>query len=111
MGHSMRERLDAVERRPLKCDTKRTSETFVRGGQLFESARERCGLSKEQAADHYGVSPSLLTRQTTNQDNQHLSFQRICEMPPAFRRELAIGMLTDVDGVEVETTVRVKLTA
>lgn len=89
-----------VERKPLKYGEERTSETFVRGGSLFESAREACGLSKEQAADHYGVSPSLMTRQTQNTDNQHLSFQRICEMPPAFRRELALRMLADVAGGE-----------
>jgi len=109
MKSSLAERLDRVERKPLKCGPKRTSETFVRGGELFDSARQRCGFSMGEAADHYGVSPSLLQRQMTNQDNQHLSFQRICEMPPAFRTELALGLLEDVGvGVEVETVVRIK---
>lgn len=84
----------------MKYGEERTSEPFVRGGTLFESAREACGFSKEQTADHYGVSPSLMTRQTQNSDNQHLSFQRICEMPAAFRRELALRMLADVAGGE-----------
>lgn len=97
---SLARKLDAVEGKPVKCELRGTSETFVRGGKLFDSAREACGLSNEQAADHYGVSPSLLTRQKSNQDNQHLSFQRICEMPPAFRRELALRMLADVAGGE-----------
>lgn len=100
--------LETVERKPLKCELRRASETFVRGGRIFEKARERCGFSKEQAADHYGVSASLLTRQVSNQDNQHLSFQRICDMPPAFRREIALGLLEDVGGVEVETTIRIR---
>lgn len=104
-------RLDAVERKPLKCALRGTSETFVRGGQIFETAREHCGLSKEQTAEHYGVSHSLMTRQASNQDNQHLSFQRICEMPPAFRREVALLMLAEIDGIELETTVRIKRTA
>ena len=100
MSESVRRLPQRGELQSVKCETRRTTETFIRGGTLFESARDACGLSKEQAADHYGVSPSLLTRQTTNTDNQHLSFQRICEMPPAFRRELALRMLADVAGGE-----------
>jgi hypothetical protein len=96
MSHSVAKRLDAVERKPLKYGEGRTSETFVRGGRIFEAAREASGFSKEQAADHYGVSPSLMTRQTQNVDNQHLSFQRICEMPPKFRRELIAAMSDDL---------------
>lgn len=107
MPESVRRLPERVERQPLKYGEGRTSETFVRGGKLFERARESCGFSKEQAAEHYGVSPSLMTRQTTNQDNQHLSFQRICEMPPAFRRELALQMLEDVQGEALETWVKV----
>ena len=103
--------LDSVERKPLKCQLSSTSETFVRGGRLFEKAREVCGFSKEQAADHYGVSPSLLARQVTNQDNQHLSFQRICAMPPAFQVEIALGMLRAVGGIEEETVVRLRRSA
>lgn len=106
MAMTMRSSLDAVERQPLKCGLRRTTETFVRGGQLFEKARERCGYSKEEAASHYGVTPSLLTRQTTNQDNQHLSFQRICEMPAAFQRELALRMLAGL-GVRMRMVVEV----
>ena len=99
---------ERVERKPLKCEAVRTSETFVRGGKLFEKARERCGYSQAQAAGHYGVSASLLSRQTTNQDGQHLSWQRICEMPAAFKREIGLALLADVEGVEVETTIRIK---
>ena len=109
---SVAEKLDRVELKPLKCDMKRTSEVFVRGGDVFDQARNRCGFSMGETAEHYGVSPSLLQRQMTNQDNQHLSFQRICEMPAKFKTEIAIGLLEDVGaGVEVETTVRIKKSA
>lgn len=96
----MRRLPDRLERKPLKCDLDRTHKSFVRGGELFEHARESCGFSQEQAADHYGTTQSQLSRQITNQDNQHLSFNRICEMPPTFRRELALRMLADVAGGE-----------
>lgn len=105
------EKLDRVERKPLKCDIRRTKESFVRGGELFTQARERCGYSHEQAADHYGVSSGLLSRQVANQDNQHLSFQRICEMPSEFKREIGLGLLRDCGGVEEETVVRIRRTA
>lgn len=111
MSHSIGDRLDRVERKPLKCEARRTSEVFVRGGQIFEEARECSQLTREQAADHYGVSASLLARQAANQDNQHLSFQRICEMPPKFQREVIRAWAERLDGVEVETTVRIRRTA
>ena len=95
----------------MKCELRRTSETFVQGGKVFEQAVNRCGWSKDQAAGHYGVSASLMTRQMQNTDNQHLSFQRICEMPAAFRKEIAIGLLEAVDGVEVDTVVTIKRVA
>lgn len=100
-----------VERKPLKCEAIRTKESFVRGGELFERARNACGLSVDQAAGHMGVSAGLLSRQIDNADNQHLSFQRICEMPAAFRRELALGMLDDVNGEPLEYWVRIKRSA
>lgn len=108
MGASLAERLDRVERKPVKCKLPSTSEVFVRGGQIFEQARECSQLTREQAADEYGVSASLLARQVVNQDNQHLSFQRICEMPAPFQRELIRAWAERLDGVEVETTVRIR---
>lgn len=110
--------LPPMELRPLKRPEPRTSDSFVRrgkayeqGGKVFEQAVNRCGWTKDQAAGHYGVSASLMTRQMQNTDNQHLSFQRICEMPEAFRREIAIGLLEDVRGVEVDTVVTIKRVA
>ena len=98
MSESVRRLPERVERKPLAYGEGRTHGTFVRGGALFEAARETCGFSRDTAAEHYGVSASVLSRHVTNQDNQHMSFQRICEMPPAFRRELALRMLADVAG-------------
>lgn len=109
MSRSVREALAGVELKPLKCGLGRTSDVFVRGGQIFEQARECCGLTREQAAAEYGVSASLLQRQATNQDNQHLSFQRICEMPLKFQTEVIRAWAERLAGVvEVETTVRIK---
>lgn len=111
MGSTVARAIPDVERKPLKCSLKRTSEVFVRGGEIFEEARECASLTREQAAEKYGVSASLLQRQVTNQDNQHLSFQRICEMPTKFQREIIRAWAERLDGVEVETTVRIRRTA
>jgi hypothetical protein len=44
----------------------------------------------------YGTSPSLLSRQMANQDNQHLSFQRLWSMSVAFKKELLLAMAADL---------------
>ena len=105
---SVADRLDRVERKPLKCDLKRTKEVFVRGGQIFEQARESAQLTREQAADVYGVSAGLLSRQVTNQDNQHLSFQRMCEMPEAFQREVMRAWAKRLEAVRVVTVIEIQ---
>lgn len=104
---SVAERLDRVERKPLKCELRRTSEVFVRGGDIFEQARNAAQMTREQAADAYGVSASLLQRQVTNQDNQHLSFQRICEMPERFQVEVVKAWVQRLDGVQTRTVIEI----
>jgi hypothetical protein len=111
MSQSLAAKLDRVERKPLKCSLGRTSDVFVRGGEIFEQARECSGLTREQAASEYGVSASLLARQATNQDNQHLSFQRICEMPERFQHEVIRAWAERLGGVEVATTVTIRRTS
>jgi hypothetical protein len=111
MPKSLQRQLPPMELRALKCELRRASDSFVRGGKVFEQAVNRCGWSKDEASGHYGVSASLMTRQMQNADNQHLSFQRICEMPAQFRKEIAIGLLEDVDGVAVDTVVTIKRVA
>jgi hypothetical protein len=108
MNPRLAPQLDALELKTLKYGESRTSESFVRGGEVFEEARLACKWSKEQAAAHYGVSQSLLTRQVANQDNQHLSFQRICEMPAEFRREIGLRLLREVGAVEEEHVFRIR---
>jgi len=87
------EALDGVERKPLKYGASGTQPSFVRGGQVFDTAMTRTGWNRATAAGHYGTSESLLSRQVSNQDNQHLSFQRICEMPAAFLVELVFALI------------------
>jgi hypothetical protein len=96
MRRSVPDSLANVEPKPLRYGESRAQKVFVRGGELFEAAKGHCGYSQEQAADLMGITGGTLSKQIDNTDNQHLSFQRICEMPPAFRRELAMRMLMDV---------------
>lgn len=107
---SVAERLDRVERKPLKYGEGRTSESFVRAGQLVEKAVDRAYAKRETAAEDYGVTASLMTRQIQNADNQHLSFQRLWSMPEAFKRELLVAMADDL-GLESELTFRIRRTA
>lgn len=88
------------ELKPLGCRLPDTQKSLVRGGELFEAARQGVGYSQEQAAAHMGVTSGTLSKQIDNTDNQHLSFNRICAMPAAFRRELALEMLADVSGAD-----------
>lgn len=111
MNGSLADKLDRVERKPLKCGAGRPTESFVRAGQLVDQAIAKAHLTKEQAADEYGVTPSLLARQLTNQDNQHLSFQRLWSMSDDFKREFLEVLAKDVQGVEVITEVRIRRTA
>ena len=108
--------LPEVERKPLKCALRRTSESFVRAGQLVDRAISRATLTRDVAAEHYGVSPSLLARQIENTDNQHISFQRLWSMPLAFRLELVDVLMEDLRAeaptrIDGETTWRIKRTA
>lgn len=88
--------LDAVERRPLKCRLRRTSESFVRAGRLVDQAICKSARTRDRAAEEYGTSASLLARQIENTDNQHLSFQRLWSMPDDFRIELVVLQLKDL---------------
>lgn len=109
MAPTLTDPLDRVERKSVKCELSRTTESFVRAGQLVEAALSKARLTREQAAGVYGVTPSLLARQIAHVDNQHLSFQRLWSMPVAFKRELLLVLADDL-GLEVETTVRVRRT-
>lgn len=109
-SQSVAERLDRVERKPLKYGAGRTTESFVRAGQVVEKALEKAYSKRETAAEDYGVTASLMTRQMQNADNQHLSFQRLWSMPDAFRRELLVQMADDL-GLESELTFRIRRTA
>lgn len=112
MSPSLQARLDQVERKPLKCGEGRTSESFVRAGQLVDTAISKANLTRGQAAGHYGVSESLLSRQLDHQDNQHISFQRLWSMPVEFRLELVSVLMDDLRAagapVEGETTWRIR---
>lgn len=100
-----------MERKPLKYGTSRTSESFVRAGQLVEAAILKAQMTRDEAAGKYGVTASLMQRQITNQDNQHLSFQRLWSMPLAFKLELVAVLLDDLAAsgapVKGETTYRI----
>jgi transcriptional regulator with XRE-family HTH domain len=97
--------LDSVEGKPLKCALRRTPESFVRAGRLVDLAISRAHLTRDEAAGLFGVSPSLLSRQLQNEDNQHVSFQRLWSMPQAFKLELLRVLAEDLDGVRVRTVI------
>lgn len=100
--------LDDVERQPLKCGLRRASESFVRAGRLIDQAIRKVYDTRDGAAGDYGVTPSLMTRQITNQDNQHVSFQRLWSMPDDFKIELLKVLAEDLNGVEVTTTISIR---
>lgn len=108
MAPQSQRNLPPMELKPLKCERKRTSESFVRGGDIFEQARNAAQMTREQAADAYGVSASLLQRQVTNQDNQHLSFQRICEMPERFQREVLRAWAERLERVRTRVVIEIE---
>jgi hypothetical protein len=115
MSSSVADKLDRVVGKPLKCGPRRTSETFVRAGSLVETAIQRAYPKQEAAAQDYGTSPSLLSRQMRNQDDQHLSFQRLWSMPVHFKLVLVDLLMTDLKAggapIEGETTWRIRRTA
>jgi hypothetical protein len=90
--------LDRVERRALKCAGPGTTETFVLAGRLVEKAIQRAYDTRESAAGDYGVTQSLMSRQITNQDNQHLSFQRMWSLSDEFWLELIV-IIAEVRGI------------
>ena len=85
-----------LERKPLKYGEAGTKEKFVRAGDLVETAMHRVYSKQEAAAVDYGTSASLLSRQMRNQDDQHLSFQRLWAMPQAFKLELIDLLMEDL---------------
>src|SRR3990167_5574627 len=96
---SVADQLDAVEGKALKCELRRTTDSFVRAGKLVETAIGKAYAKRETAAEDYGTTPSLLTRQLTNQDNQHVSFQRLWSMPDDFKIELLKVLADDLKDV------------
>lgn len=93
MADSVSKLIPDPPRKALKYGASGTHDSFVLGGQVFETAAQRLGWNRATTAGHYGVSESLLSRQSGNQDNQHLSFQRICEMPASFLVELIFALI------------------
>lgn len=112
MSRSIAERLDRVEGKPLKYGEVSTPDSFVRAGKLVEVAVQRAYPKQDAAAQDYGVSASLLSKQITNQDKQHLSFQRLWSMPLSFKLELVDLLMEDLraEGAPVvgETTWRIE---
>jgi len=111
--------LDAVEVKPLKCALRKSERVGVAlqkvesgAGDLVDAAISGARMTRDTAAREMGISPSLLTRQIQNTDNQHLSFQRLwsTSMPMQFKVALLLAMAEDL-GIEVETTVRIRRTA
>lgn len=115
MPRSVAERLDHVEVKPLKCELRGTSDSFVRAGKLVETAVNRAYPKQEAAAQDYGTSASLMSRQIANEDKQHLSFQRLWSMPVSFKLELVDLLMEDLRAegapIEGETTWRIRRTA
>ena len=107
MTPTIAERLDRVERKPLKCQLRGTTESFVQVGKLVEHALKTAYPTQDIAAGEYGVTPSLMRRQIDNSDNQHLSFQRLWSMSDKFKTELLLVLAADL-GVQVETTIRIQ---
>jgi len=60
---------------------------------LVTHAFDVSGLSKDAAARWMRISPSLLSRQLQNRDDQHLSLQRLYLLPDAFWRELLVNVI------------------
>ena len=60
---------------------------------LVEGALDSAHLTKEAAArDYMRITPSLFGRQLVNEDNQHVSLQRLYLLPDSFWRELLINV-------------------
>jgi hypothetical protein len=104
--------LGPMELQDLKRDVRRPGETLQKvksdAGQIVDQAITASGMSRDTAAREMGISPSLLTRQIQNTDNQHISFQRLWLMPDRFKRELIETMAADIEGVSVRTLVVVE---
>jgi len=60
----------------------------VTGCALIGLALQRANLSQKEAALTMGISESLLARQLKG--HEHLSWQRLCQLPDAFFLELLI---------------------
>lgn len=73
---------------------------------MVDQARKRCGLEVKQMADVMGVSESFLLRGF--KDQEHISWQRLQLLPPAFHRQFITVQAEDVDGIDVVTEIRVR---
>lgn len=112
MSRMVQSTLGPMEVQDLKRDVRQPRVALQKvssdGGKVVDRAISAAGLSRDTAAKEMGISPSLLTRQIQNTDNQHISFQRLWSMPDRFKVELIVAMAADVEGVEVETSVRIR---
>ena len=115
MSRSVAERLEQVNCKSVKYGETRTQDSFVRAGKLVETAVNRAYPKQDAAAQDYGTSSSLMSKQIANQDKQHLSFQRLWSMPVSFKLELVDLLMEDLRAegapVEGETTWRIRRTA
>jgi hypothetical protein len=78
-----------VKRNPIEAEAARqllSSEV----AELVTRALAAAAITPTQAALHMGISLSLFLRQLQNQDNQHVSLQRLFRLPDAFWRELLV---------------------
>ncbi len=64
-------------------------------GELFQTGLKRHGVTLDEAARLMAISRSLLGRQIRNEDNQHLSFQRVAAfLRGDVTRDVLIEVLT-----------------
>lgn len=99
------DRLDAVERKPLKASLNPLQKVSSDAGRLVMRALDRAGIAQKEAAATMGISESLLARQLAG--TEHLSWQRLSLLPDRFKQELAVA-LAEASGASVETTVIVR---
>ena len=88
MSPTVASRLERVEVRQVKSTLPPAAaalqELSCVPGELVEKSLALALLDHEEAATKMGVSGSLLSRQIKNLDNQHLSLQRLWNLPDSF---------------------------
>lgn len=109
MPQSVPTDLNRIPLRNAKCvvpEGESPRRNMTPSGALVDTARRRCGLEVKQMADLMGVSESFLLRGF--KDQEHISWQRLQLLPPAFHRQFITVQAEDVDGIDVVTEIRVR---